>query len=60
MRLSKLPRYRFTPTRVGKTETLWEMSPTETVHPHAGGENLWAAWAEAEVLRFTPTRVGKT
>ena len=30
---------RFTPTRVGKTSKKWPNNVTQTVHPHAGGEN---------------------
>ena len=33
------PRWRFTPTRVGKTPAFFDLSPFSSVHPHACGEN---------------------
>ena len=51
---------RFTPTRVGKTCETWPQEHLTTVHPHAGGENVFRGVADVRVSRFTPTRVGKT
>ncbi len=51
---------RFTPTRVGNTQVVVELTEANAVHPHACGEYwgkgraTWLAW------RFTPTRVGNT
>ena len=52
--------WRFTPTRVGKTEEFVKDKAAFLVHPHACGENFFADEHDALSPRFTPTRVGKT
>ena len=51
---------RFTPTRVGKTLPSLLSDRTNSVHPHAGGENVTVSGVSGDGARFTPTRVGKT
>ena len=52
--------HRFTPTRVGKTDHAYSLTPRCPVHPHAGGENARRGRLDNYAGRFTPTRVGKT
>ena len=60
VRSQHLRRHRFTPTRVGTTNTLYRCTATNTVHPHARGDNLGFSRAPRGRGRFTPTRVGTT
>ena len=50
---------RFTPTRVGKSDTTAVLTAIATVHPHTCGE-ISARSASRSPGRFTPTRVGKS
>ncbi len=62
-RLLSLPlinRTRFTPTRVGTTNTTAGGGVAAAVHPHACGDDLCGVHTSVAQFRFTPTRVGTT
>ena len=51
--------HRFTPTRVGKTRQVVLLSRSLSVHPHAGGENLWRLWTSRSLDGSPPRGWGK-
>ena len=59
VRSQHLRRHRFTPTRVGTTNTLYRCTATNTVHPHARGDNLGFSRAPRDVDGSPPRAWGQ-